>query len=481
MKAIELDKEKLIDLYVGQGKTQKECAILLEVSDSVIKRHLGKLGIKIRPASAAIRHDISDDQVIELYWDQGLSMAVTARTLGMSEGFVRKRLRSSGHGTRTVSEGARKWRKTEHITNEELIRLHDILGWSCTKISEHFGMSKEFTRQRFMVIGKERRGPYGNGNGAWKGGTTPIREIIRTSIQYQEWRTKCFERSSFKSDLSNIGSNDLIVHHLVPFKDILESVFTKHTILPDDIKNMAILNDSRFYDLGNGIVVNQNEHKLIEQNNVCGHPWWRIWKIFPKFAILKSGLTCDQFEIFNDRGTLDPHGCTIRPIDRKVAIGLIRYWHYLGTIPPSVLILGCYADNILVGVATFGFGINKNISPFTWELTRLCVPGYILQPFSCRLIDLCCQYIKKNHKHIKQLISFADPSIGHNGGLYRMAGWEKDGHTQPSYSYFDPNTNRLRHKSFCRRTKELSEKELAQKRNLIKIPLPPKYKYRLIL
>jgi hypothetical protein len=64
-----------------------------------------------------------------------------------------------------------------------------------------------------------------------------------------------------------------------------------------------------------------------------------------------------------------------------------------------------------------------------------------------------------------------------------MSGWKKEGKTKPSYAYFDPNINQLKHKSYCRRIKGIdkTEIELAKERGLIKINLLPKKKYSIIL
>jgi hypothetical protein len=92
---------------------------------------------------------------------------------------------------------------------------------------------------------------------------------------------------------------------------------------------------------------------------------------------------------------------------------------------------------------------------------------------------MCNNYIREHFPEIKKLISYADPSVGHNGGIYRMAGWEKAGQTSSNYCYFDPFVYKLKHKSCCRRIKNVdkSEKQLAEENGLIKIPLPPKYRY----
>jgi len=57
----------------------------------------------------------------------------------------------------TVSESTHKRLHTKNgISDEELIELHDK-GWSCERISRHFGKSPSFTRARFLAIKKKRR------------------------------------------------------------------------------------------------------------------------------------------------------------------------------------------------------------------------------------------------------------------------------------------------------------------------------------
>lgn len=62
------------------------------------------------------------------------------------------------------------------ITDEELIELHDK-GWSCQRISKHFGKSLSFVRSRFLAIGQSRRPP-----GSYSGGRNPITKEIESGV-----------------------------------------------------------------------------------------------------------------------------------------------------------------------------------------------------------------------------------------------------------------------------------------------------------
>lgn len=479
MKTILVDEEKLKDLYSIQKLSIVDCARILCASDTTIRRRLKKMNIDIRLCGEYTRDkNITDEQVIDLYWNQGLSLSQTAKKLGKSDGFVKRRLYKSGRGTRGLSESIRKIKGSDHISNEELIRLHDEEKWSCSKISRHFDKSKEFVRQRFMVIGKARRRNVGEFNGSWKGGTKPTKEAIRTCARYKRWMDSICSSQKHKSKISNKLGN-LHYHHIYPFSIIFRSSHTKHQILADTDQHLAIVHDTRFYDVENGIGLLEEEHLKIEASPQDAHPLWKIWQAYPDFTVSYGNLTHNDFSCFNDRGQIQPINYKIRKATCQDIKTILRYEHYLGTIPPHSLILTATIGKIIVGIAIFGRGANQYISKDTWELTRLCTPYYVVRPFSCEFLSQCCIYIKKNHNDIKHLIAYADSAVGHSGGVYRMAQWSKAGKTESSYMYFDPITFELKHKSCCRRVSGIdkTEKQISAERGLIKIQTAYKHRY----
>jgi hypothetical protein len=480
MRPVAIDENLLRDLYLNQRKTIRACAPLLGVSESAIYRRLKKLKIKIRPPIRRLIEDIPDEQVVDLYWNQKLSIAQTAEVIKQSANFVRGRLEKSKRGVRSLSDAGRLWRGNNDISDDQLIYLYDVCGWSCEKISSYFNKSSQFTRQRFISIGKKRRKNTGKNNGSWKGGITDIRNAVRSSAASLQWRNDAFIRQRYKSEISGQQIRELNCHHIYPFHVILRSSLTKHTPLSDEYRSLAIIGDPRFYDNDNSLVVSKEEHDKIEEGKLeQAHPWWKIWRAYPDFAINRSNLTPDDFIMFDNDGQIRPTEYTLNVSAPKEIRTPIRYEHYLGTLPGSKIILIAKKGNIIIGIATFGLGTNRYIKNDTWELTRLCIPFYVMRPFACDFLYQCCEYIRNNHPKITRLISFADSSVGHDGGIYRMAKWTKAGKTPSSYAYFDPSTLQLRHKASCRRIKNIdkTERELAQERGLIRIPLGCKYKY----
>lgn len=483
-RAIDIDQNELKIMYCDKFVTMRGCAKHFGVSSTVIKRHLKKLGINIRPSTKNLLINIDDGQIVDIYWNQKLSIAQTAKVIGQSENLVRGRLKVSGRGLRSWSEGSRLWRGSDDISNDQLIYLYDICGWSCEKISAHFNKSSQFTRHRFIAIGKKRRKNIGKYNGSWKGGITGIRNAIRSCAASLEWRKNAFHKQQYKSEISGQQIRELNCHHVYPFHIILRSSLTKHSPLPDEYRSLSIIGDPRFYDESNSLVVSKEEHDIIESDKLeQAHPWWKIWKAYPDFAISRSRLTSNDFKLFNSDGQIQAVEYNLYVSSPKEIRELIRYEHYLGTLPSSKLILIAKRGGIIIGVATFGIGTNRHIKDDVWELTRLCIPFYVVRPFACDFLNQCCIYIRNNYPKIKKLISFADSSVGHNGGVYRMAKWAKAGKTPPSYAYLDTTTFKFMHKASCRRIKGIdkTERELAQERGWIRIPLSHKYRYTLTL
>ena len=58
------------------------------------------------------------------------------------------------------------------------------------------------------------RGPLAH---RWKGGVTPINELIRKSWEYKAWRTSVFERDNYTCQLCGVRGGELQADHIKPF------------------------------------------------------------------------------------------------------------------------------------------------------------------------------------------------------------------------------------------------------------------------
>jgi len=137
--------------------------------------------------------------------------------------------------------------------------------------------------------------------------------------------------------------------------------------------------------------------------------------------------------------------CTIAPVRRKDADAMIRR-HYIGRWPGvCVLTLALRRGIDLLGVIVFALPpreTSKRYGGETWELARLWLDDSVPQNGETYLIARAVRYIKQFHPAIKMLVSYADPSAGHAGTIYKAANWQADGRTDddrktPRFDYAD--------------------------------------------
>lgn len=127
-----------------------------------------------------------------------------------------------------------------------------------------------------------------------------------------------------------------------------------------------------------------------------------------------------------------PVGLTVRHAQRFEVQAMIDA-HYLHKWPGVVVsTIALCLDEVAVGVAVFALPPRETAKRYggvTWELARLWVhddePRNTETWFLARAVKL----IRREHPEVRFLVSYADPSVGHQGTIYRAANWREDGHT----------------------------------------------------
>lgn len=125
--------------------------------------------------------------------------------------------------------------------------------------------------------------------------------------------------------------------------------------------------------------------------------------------------------------------------------------HYLQKRPAIVVLaLKMLTQGIPVGMAIYSLPpreIDTRYGGATWELARLYLLDSIPRNAETWLIGRSVRHIKQNRPEIKFLVSYADPSAGHAGTIYKAANWKADGRTDegrktPRSDYFDGRTGK---------------------------------------
>lgn len=125
--------------------------------------------------------------------------------------------------------------------------------------------------------------------------------------------------------------------------------------------------------------------------------------------------------------------------------------HYLGKRPAIVVLaLQMTVRQKPVGMVIYAMPPLEAATRYggkTWELSRLYLLDEIPRNAETWLIGRSVRYIKQHHRDVKYLLSYADPSAGHRGTIYKAANWEADGRTDderktPRCDYYDDRTGK---------------------------------------
>jgi hypothetical protein len=124
----------------------------------------------------------------------------------------------------------------------------------------------------------------------------------------------------------------------------------------------------------------------------------------------------------------------VKVIPSKIANAFVKKTHYSGkVVPNSTLHFGCFLDDKLHGVMSYGPSINKKgtinlVKGTGWnefiELNRMAFDDYLPKYSESRCIAISIKLIKKNAPQIKWVISFADGTQCGDGTIYRASGFK---------------------------------------------------------
>ena len=123
-------------------------------------------------------------------------------------------------------------------------------------------------------------------------------------------------------------------------------------------------------------------------------------------------------------------------------------WHYSKSVPvPPLVKVGAWENGKFIGAVIFSRGATPSLlRPFGLRQTEGCeLTGIALtshkSPVS-RVVRLAVQFLKRNSAELRLIVSFADPSEGHHGGVYQAGNWIYSGQTSPSREYIGPDGKR---------------------------------------
>lgn len=145
------------------------------------------------------------------------------------------------------------------------------------------------------------------------------------------------------------------------------------------------------------------------------------------------------------RGISRIYPCSTREVRNLIAARYLRK-------RPAIVVLCLKMEvmNMLAGMVIYSIPpreIEKRYGGKTWELGRLYISDSVPRNAETWLIAQGTRHIKKNFPDVKFLVSYADPSVGHSGTIYKAANWRIDGKTDegrktPRSDYVDSRTGK---------------------------------------
>jgi len=139
----------------------------------------------------------------------------------------------------------------------------------------------------------------------------------------------------------------------------------------------------------------------------------------------------------------------VKVIPSKIANEFVKKNHYSGkVVPNSTLHFGCFLDEKLHGVMSYGCSMQKSsiitlVKPCLWnemlELNRMAFDNYLPKYSESRCIAISIKLLKKNAPHIKWIISYADGCQCGDGTIYRASGFQLTGIKQNTTMLLMPN------------------------------------------
>lgn len=116
-------------------------------------------------------------------------------------------------------------------------------------------------------------------------------------------------------------------------------------------------------------------------------------------------------------------------------------WHYSKCLPVGKLVkVGAWENGKFIGVVLFGRGATPNLgSPYGLnqdecvELVRIALTKHET-PVS-KIAAFAIKWLKKSNPKLQLIVSFADQSQGHHGGIYQAGNWVYGGIGSPATFY----------------------------------------------
>lgn len=157
-----IDRDRLCELYVVDGRTAREVAAEFGVSHNRVIRELALAGIQRRSQHERVargrRVSVTDTAIEELYVQRGLTIRELTRAFGVSDEYLRKRLRQAGIAKRPGTFRAKLARSRADLC-ADATELYANVGLNLREVAAELDMSPTLARELLHEAGVPMRPP----------------------------------------------------------------------------------------------------------------------------------------------------------------------------------------------------------------------------------------------------------------------------------------------------------------------------------
>ena len=129
--------------------------------------------------------------------------------------------------------------------------------------------------------------------------------------------------------------------------------------------------------------------------------------------------------------------------DYKAAKYAVEHWHYSKRMPVGKCVkIGVWENNVFIGCIIYAQGNTPTLGKaYGLEMTECCELVRVAlnkheSTYVTRIIAISIKFLKRACPNLKLIVSFADPSEGHHGGIYQGGNWLFCGDSSPSWQWF---------------------------------------------
>ena len=154
---------------------------------------------------------------------------------------------------------------------------------------------------------------------------------------------------------------------------------------------------------------------------------------------------------------------------------VIEQNHYTQRWPAGKSISYLYEDAVVVIGIPANYNVARWLGCRVWELTRLWAPDGHRPNLLTQAISSAVSQFKRRDL-ADALISYADPNMGHSGGVYRAASWVYLGQSEEGRAYRNPTGIVIARRAFHSGSDHINKAEI-EARGFTQLRLPGKHRF----